>query len=147
MKIVFLEDVKGKGKRGEIKEVPTGFGHFLIKDKKAEEATTKVLNRLKREEDEKVEKYTIEKNKAQQLANKLDALKVITKVRVGENGRVFGSVASKQIIENLEHQHKIKLDKHDLHLNHPIQGLGEVDVTVKLHREVTGVIHILVEKE
>lgn len=147
MKVIFLADVKGKGKRGEIKEVPNGYGQFLIKNKQAEEANAKNINKLNREEDQKAQDYQAEVESAKKLAQVLDKKEVKISVKVGEHNRVFGSVSTKQIVEAFQKQHQIKLDKHHIHLDHPISAIGKSDVEVKLHREVTGVLHIVVEGE
>lgn len=147
MKVIFLADVKGKGKRGEIKEVPNGYGQFLIKNKQAEEANAKNINKLNREEDQKAQDYQAEVESAKKLAQVLDKKEVKISVKVGEHNRVFGSVSTKQIVEAFQKQHQIKLDKHHIHLDHPISAIGKSDVEVKLHREVTGVLHVVVEGE
>ncbi|MGL4662993.1 MAG: 50S ribosomal protein L9 [Culicoidibacterales bacterium] len=147
MKVIFLEDVKGKGKRGEIKEVPNGYGQFLIKNKQAEEANNKNINKLNREEDQKAEAYQNEIIAARELAKLLDKKEVKIAVKVGEHNRVFGSVSTKQIVEAYQKQHDIKLDKHNIHLEHPISAIGKTDVDVKLHKEVHGVLHVVVEGE
>ncbi|MGL4675446.1 MAG: 50S ribosomal protein L9, partial [Wohlfahrtiimonas sp.] len=69
------------------------------------------------------------------------------KVKTGDNNRVFGSVSTKQIVEAFQKQHQIKLDKHNIHLEHSIAAIGKTDVSVKLHKEVHGVLHIVVEGE
>lgn len=147
MKVIFLEDVKGKGKRGEIKEVPNGYGQFLIKNKQAEEANAKNINKLNREEEQKVVDYQNEIAEARALAKILDKKEVKIAVKVGDHNRVFGSVSSKQIVEAFQKQHQIKIDKHHIHLEHPISAIGKTDVDVKLHKEVQGVLHVVVEGE
>lgn len=147
MKVIFLEDVKGKGKRGEIKEVPNGYGQFLIKNKQAEEASSKNINKLNREEEQKEVDYQNEIVAARELATKLDKKEVKIGVKVGDHNRVFGSVSTKQIVEAFQKQHQIKLDKHNIHLEHPISAIGKTDVSVKLHKEVQGVLHVVVEGE
>lgn len=147
MKVIFREDVKGKGKRGEIKEVPNGYAQFLIKNNQAEEASSKNINKLKREEEEKVQHYQDEVEIAKQLAAKLAKIEVKIGVKTGDHNRVFGSVSTKQIVEAFQKQHGIKIDKHNIHLEHPISAIGKTEVEVKLHKEVLGKLNVVVEGE
>ncbi|MDF7637580.1 50S ribosomal protein L9 [Leuconostocaceae bacterium ESL0958] len=149
MKVVFLEDVKGRGKKGEIKDVPDGYANnFLIKNKKAEAATGKNLGAVKGRQ------KAAEKQAAEELADAKrlaaffedDQTVVEVKEKSGKDGRLFGAVSSKQIIKALADQYDVKVDKRKVLLDHPIQSMGYTDVPVKLHREVTANIRVHVSE-
>lgn len=148
MKVIFLKDVKGQGKKGEIKEVSEGYAtNFLFKQGLAAPATqgnVKTLEVQKQAEQKKKEK---EKADAQALAEKLKEITVEIKGKAGDGGRLFGSITTKQIAEELEKQKKIVIDKRKMHLDDPIRALGTVLVPVKLHPEVSGVLRVHVTEE
>ncbi|MDP4448572.1 50S ribosomal protein L9 [Staphylococcus hyicus] len=143
MKVIFTQDVKGKGKKGEVKDVPVGYANnFLIKNNYAVEATPGNLKKLEQQN------KRIEKDKQQELDDakalkaKLESLEVEVTAKSGESGKLFGSVSTKQIAEALNKQHGIKIDKRKMELSHGIQALGYTNVPVKLHKEVAGVIRV-----
>ena len=143
MKVIFTQDVKGKGKKGEVKEVPVGYANnFLIKNNYAVEATPGNLKKLEQQN------KRIEKDKQQELDDakalkaKLETLEVEVTAKSGESGKLFGSVSTKQIAEALNKQHGIKIDKRKMELSHGIQALGYTNVPVKLHKDVEGVIRV-----
>lgn len=148
MKVVFLKDLKGQGKKGEIKEVSEGYANnFLIARGYAAAATegaVKTLDNQKKAEQRRKEQ---EKEDAQKLGAKLDELTVQIKAKAGEGGRLFGAITSKQIAEVLEKQ-KIVIDKRKIVLDDPIRTLGVTKVPVKLHSEVTATlsVHVVEEK-
>lgn len=147
MKVVFLQDVKGKGKKGEIKDVSEGYArNYLLPNKLATEATkgaVSVVAGQKKSEEKKAQAVLEE---AKQLKVKLADLTVEVKTKSGEGGRVFGSVTSKQIAEGLKKMN-IKIDKRKIDLENPIRSLGYTNVPVKLHPEVTGTIKVHVIEE
>lgn len=148
MKVIFLKDVKGKAKKGDVKNVPDGYArNYLLKNNLAEEATSgnlKALNAKKKKQD----KLEIEeKENAIQLKDKLADLTVELEAKSGENGRLFGSITSKQIAEALNKQHGHKLDKRKIELDEPIRALGYTNVPVKLHPEVSGSVKVHVKEK
>lgn len=150
MKVIFLEDIKGKGKKGDVKNVADGYAqNFLIKNGLAKEATNSSVSALegqKKAEDKKAQEHLDEANK---LKDFLEAEKtvIIVNAKSGEDGRLFGSVTSKQIADQLNKQYKIKLDKRKIDLKEPIRALGFVKLEVRLHLEVTATltVHIVGE--
>ncbi|AVP35981.1 50S ribosomal protein L9 [Staphylococcus felis] len=143
MKVIFTQDVKGKGKKGEVKDVPVGYAkNFLLKQGVAVEATPGNLKQLeqKNKRIEKEKQQELEDAKA--LKEKLKELEVEVKAKSGEGGKLFGSVSTKQIAEALNDQHGIKLDKRKMDLPNGIHGLGYTNVPVKLHRDVEGTIRV-----
>ncbi|MGT2926457.1 50S ribosomal protein L9 [Streptococcus cuniculipharyngis] len=149
MKVVFLQDVKGKGKKGEVKEVPTGYAqNFLIKKNLAKEATSQALGELrgKQKSEEKAQAELLAQAKAtkEQLSQEDVLVKFVEKV--GPDGRTFGSITAKKIAEELESQFGIKVDKRHIQLEQPIRALGLIEVPVKLHKEVDGLIHLSIKQ-
>ncbi|WP_188455426.1 50S ribosomal protein L9 [Virgibacillus oceani] len=148
MKVIFLKDVKGKGKKGEVKNVSDGYArNYLLKNNLAEEATSgnmKALNAKKKKE-EKLEQA--EKDEAINLKDALADLTVELKAKSGDAGRLFGSITSKQIAEALEKAHGYKIDKRKIELDQPIRALGYTTVPVKLHPEVSGSVKVHVAEK
>lgn len=148
MKVIFLQDVKSKGEKGDVKNVSVGYArNFLLKNNLAEEATPgnlKALEIRKRKEDQREQK---EKDEAIALKDVLAAITVELKAKSGEGGRLFGSITNKQIAEALEKVHGYKIDRRKLELDQPIRALGHVSIPVKLHHEVLGSVKVHVTEE
>ncbi|HET7577828.1 MAG TPA: 50S ribosomal protein L9 [Bacillales bacterium] len=142
MKVIFLKDVKGKGKQGEVKNVSDGYArNYLFPKKLAEEATSGNLNALKVQQKKERQKAENEFEAAEALKEKIEKLTVEIKAKSGEGGRLFGSVTSKQIAEQLKKQ-KVKVDKRKIELDEPIRSLGYTKVPVKVHHDVTAVVNV-----
>ena len=150
MKVIFLEDVKGKGKKGEVKNVADGYAqNYLIKNGLAKEATNSSVSALqgqKKAEDKKAQEQLDEANKLKAFLEAEETV-IIVKAKSGEEGRLFGSVTSKQVADQLNKQYKVKLDKRKIDLKEPIRALGFVKLEVRLHLEVTATltVHIVGE--
>ena len=150
MKVIFLQDVKGKGKKGDVKEVPNGYAqNFLLKNNLAKEANKSSISQLagQKKAQEKQEAEILEEAKELQGFLEKEETVVELKAKAGEDGRLFGSIPSKQIAEGLNKQYKVKLDKRKIELNNPIRTLGYTNVPVKLHHEVTATIKVHVVAE
>ena len=148
MKVVFLQDVKGKGKKGEIKNVADGYAHnFLLKNKLAVEATPAALSALEGQKKKTEKEAAEELAAAKQLKEKLEQLTVELKAKSGNDGRLFGSVTTKQIAAQLEKSHGIKIDKRKMELEDAIRTLGYTNVPVKLHQEVVATLKVHVSEE
>lgn len=148
MKVILLEDVKALGKKGEIVNVNDGYArNFILPKKLGLEATGKNLNDLKLQKNnqEKIAKENLEA--AKKLAAELEAAKVELKIKVGEGGRVFGSVSSKEIAAAAKSQLKIDIDKKKIQQKEAIKSLGTHLVPVKLHPEVTAELKVIVKEE
>lgn len=143
MKVILLNDVKKLGKKGEIIEVADGYGrNYLIANKLAVMATTKSRERL---EEEKVQKKLNEKEmeqQAQELAKRLEGIMLEFHVKSGKEGRMFGSVSTKQIVEELNKKHGIHIDKRKILDTSPISNLGVTKVRVELFKNVIGTIQV-----
>ncbi|WP_409290858.1 50S ribosomal protein L9 [Peribacillus sp. SCS-26] len=148
MKVIFLKDVKGKGKKGEVKNVADGYAqNFLLKQGLAVEATNSAvatLNGQKKKEEKAAENQLQE---AIELKEKIEKLTVELTAKSGEGGRLFGSITSKQIAEELLKKHKIKIDKRKIELEDGIRTLGHTKVPVKLHNEVTATLTVAVKEQ
>ncbi len=146
MKVVFLEDVKGKGKKGEVKDVADGYANFLIKNRKAEEANAATISALKGQKKAEEKKQADELAAAQELKALLENDESIIKLsaKIGEDGRLFGSITTKQVAEALQKQHNVKLDKRKIELENPIRALGFTKMPVKIHPEVTAMLTVQV---
>ncbi|HFK5912829.1 TPA: 50S ribosomal protein L9 [Streptococcus pyogenes] len=147
MKVIFLADVKGKGKKGEIKEVPTGYAqNFLIKKNLAKEATSQSIGELKGKQkaEEKAQAEILAEAQAVKAVLDEDKTRVQFQEKVGPDGRTFGSITAKKISEELQKQFGVKLDKRHIVLDHPIRAIGLIEVPVKLHKEVTAEIKLAI---
>ena len=143
MKVIFTQDVKGKGKKGEVKDVPVGYANnFLIKKNYAVEATPGNLKQLEQQNKAAEAERQQEIDDAKQLKAQLADIEVEVSAKTGEGGKMFGSVSSKQIAEALKAQHDIKLDKRKMDLPNGIHALGYTNVPVKLDKEVEGTIRV-----
>ncbi|MRH44384.1 50S ribosomal protein L9 [Aquibacillus halophilus] len=148
MKVILMQDVKGKGKKGEVKNVSDGYArNYLLKNNLAIEATSGNVKALDAQKNKEQKMEQEEVNEANELKAKIESLTVELKVKSGEGGRLFGSVTSKQIAEELKKTHKIKMDKRKIELDNPIKSLGYTDVPVKIHPEVTGTIKVHLTEE
>ncbi|MFD2443673.1 50S ribosomal protein L9 [Bacillus sp. CGMCC 1.16607] len=147
MKVIFLKDVKGKGKKGEVKNVADGYAqNFLIKQGlavEANQAAVSTLNAQKKKE-EKVAAEELEE--AKKLKVELEKITVELTAKSGEGGRLFGSITTKQISDELQKKFNIKLDKRKMELNDAIRTLGFTKVPVKLHHEVTATLNVHVKE-
>jgi len=147
MKVILIKDLRGKGKKGDVIDVATGYGNFLLTNKTAIEATSENLHSIESEKERKdeVERKTLEESKT--LKEKIEKLPVKVYVKIGENGKLFGKISSKQISDQFKKQHGIEIDKRKITLNTDINVLGNHSVEIKLHRSVTAKIEVLVIEE
>ncbi|WP_273187840.1 50S ribosomal protein L9 [Dialister succinatiphilus] len=148
MKVVLLQDVKKMGKKGDVVEVSDGYGrNVLIRKGLGVEGTKANLNTAAQRQESKVFKDQVAADEAVIMAAQLKKVKVVIKVQCGEDGRIFGSVTGKDISEALEKQYKFKLEKKNIRLKNPIKTLGEYDVEVWVHQQVTSTVHVSVVAE
>ena len=148
MKVILLENVKSLGKKGEIVNVNDGYArNFILPKKLGVEATGKNLNDLKLQKNN--EKKVAQENldAAKELAAELSAGKVELAIKVGEGGRTFGSVSSKEIAVAVKDQMQLDIDKKKIQLKESIKSLGTHIVTVKLHPEVSAELKVVVNEE
>ena len=145
MKVILLADVKGQGKKNDVIEVSDGYGkNFLIPRKLAKVADAQSLNDVKVKEAAKQYRIETEKKEAREQAERLTAVLVKIPTSGGADGRLYGSVTSKDIVERLKADTGIEIDKRKLVLSDPIKAYGKYEVEVKLYTEITGKINVLV---
>ncbi|MFK9091738.1 50S ribosomal protein L9 [Bacillus salipaludis] len=145
MKVIFLKDVKGKGKKGEVKNVADGYAHnFLIKQGLAVEANNASISSLDAQKKKEEKQAAEELAEAKKLKEVLDKITVGLTAKAGEGGRLFGSITTKQVAEELQKKHGIKIDKRKMELTDAIRTLGHTKVPVKLHHEVTATLTVSV---
>lgn len=147
MKVIFLQDVKGQGKKGEIKELSEGYvRNFLLPKnlvKIASDGNVKTLEAQKKSEEKRKEQ---EKQDAVELGKKLEALNIQIKAKAGEGGRLFGAITSKQVAEALAAL-GYKIDKRKIELDDAIRTLGTTQISIKLHSAVKSTIKVQVVEE
>lgn len=143
MKVILMSDIKGVGKKDQIINASDGYArNFLFPKKLAVEANAENLGKLKGRNDSKQHKKDVEKNEAEQIAQKLEKITLTIEVKAGENGKIFGGVSTKEISEQLEKQHNIKIDKKKIELKETIKNLGTFNINAKLFEGINGNIKI-----
>lgn len=147
MKVILLQDVKALGKKGEVVNVNDGYAsNFILPKKLGVEANGKNLNDLKLQKNNEAKVAQEHLDAAKKLAEELKAGKVVLTMKVGEGGRTFGSVSSKEIAEAVKEQMHLEIDKKKIQLKEQIKTLGTHIVSVKLHPEVTAELNVSVKE-
>jgi ribosomal protein L9 len=147
MKVIFLQDVKGQGKKGEVKDVSEGYArNFLFPRGLAKEASQGNLKTLEVQKQSEARRKQQEKEEAEALGKRLDAMTVVIKAKAGDGGRLFGAITSKQVAEALAKE-GIDVDKRKIELDEPIRTLGVTKVPVKLHPQVRATLSVQVTEE
>lgn len=148
MKVILLQDVKGTGKKGEIKEVSDGYArNFLLKKKVAVEANNTNLKELDEKAKAKERKELIDFEEAVLLGKQMEGVNIEIFTKAGDGGRLFGSITSKEIAEQLKKQKNIDVDKRKILLDEPIRSLGSRFVEIKIHQKVTTKIRVDVKEK
>ena len=148
MKVILLKDVKGTGKKGEVKEVSDGYArNFLTKKGVAVEASQANMKELDEKEKSKERKALIEYEEAVLLGKQMEEINIQIEVKAGEGGRLFGSITSKEIAEQLKKQKNLDIDKRKILMDEPIRTLGSTFVEIKLHQKVTTKIRVDVKEK
>jgi len=145
MEVILKEDVAKLGSRGDVVKVAEGYGrNFLLPRKLAIEANA--ANRAEQMKAAAVRRSAKEKGEAESLAKQFEGLSVSFHRRAGENEQLFGSVTSSDIAEALEKK-SFHIDRRKIQLHEPLKAVGEFDVPVKLHKDVTAHVKVIIEKE
>ena len=146
MKVILLQDVKGKGKKGQMIEVSDGYArNYMLPRKIAMEATTDAVNTMRMNDKATAERIAREKAEALATANKLREMTVVVKAKGGGQGRLFGAVTNAEIAAALE-KAGVKLDKRKIVLNENIKNEGTYTVTCKLGYEITAPLSVKIEE-
>ena len=145
MKVVLIQDVKGTGKAGDTKDVADGYArNFLIPRKLAQPATRGAEAQVERQKVTAVQREERELGEARALAARLEAAQVVLKLRAGKDGKLFGAVTNADVASALKQQHAITLDRRKIEFDEPVKAMGPGTAHVKLHREVTARIPLMV---
>ncbi|MBR2328781.1 MAG: 50S ribosomal protein L9 [Clostridia bacterium] len=145
MKVILQQDVKGQGKKGELKEVSDGYArNFLFPKKLAVEATADNINTMKLQEKAKQAQIAKEKAEAKENAEKLKECTVKISAKAGNNGKLFGAVTSKEISDALAAQFNIDIEKNKIVQAEPIKTYGSFEVKVKLGHEISTTLKVMV---
>ena len=147
MKVILLQDVKGKGKKGQMLEVSDGYArNFMLPRKLAIEATTDAVNTMRMNDKAAAEKAAKERAEALEISKKLKAMSLIVKAKGGGAGRLFGSVTNQEIADALKAQSGITLDKRKIVIADPIKNVGTYTVQCKLGYEITAPLSVKIEE-
>lgn len=145
MKVIFNQDVRGQGRKGEMKEVSIGYArNYLIPRGLASEATPDAINAFKLKEKAKAAQAAREKAEAESNAKKLEGVQIVIRAKAGSNGKLFGAVTSEAISKALKEQFDIDIEKNKIVQAEPIKAYGGYTVKAKLGYEVNGAINLLV---
>lgn len=148
MKVILLQDIKSLGKKGDIVETAEGYGrNYLLPRKLAKEANAANLNQAKQDKATAAHRAAQQKDEAVVLGVQVQKVVVHLKVRLGDNGKMFGSVTSKDVAEALIKQTGIQIDRRKVELKTAVKGLGEYTAVAKLHPDVTAEFKVVVEAE
>ena len=147
MKVILQQDIKGKGKRGQMIEVSDGYArNYMLPRKLAIEATAENVNTMRMNDKAQQEKRQREREEAFQIANRLKELTVTVYAKGGGAGRLFGSVTTQEIADALQKEHGIALDKRKIALDEAIKTVGTYTVKCKLGYEITGELKLKIEE-
>ena len=148
MEVILLEDVKSLGKKGQIVKINDGYArNYVLPKKLGLEATAKNLNDLKLQKARQAKEEAQELADAKALAVKIEEKAVTVSMKIGEGGRTFGAISTKEIAAEAKQQLGLDIDKKKMKLDEPIKTLGTHDVAVKLHKDVTATLKVkVVEK-
>jgi ribosomal protein L9 len=147
VKVILLEDVKGKGKKDQVIDVANGYGQFLVNQKKALLATDENLAVLEKQKQEALEENQRHIALMKSLKNEIDGKKVTLKIQIGQDGKMFGAITTKQIVEAFEQEHHILIDKKKVELQSEINSVGIYTAFVTLHKDIKAQFEVhIVEK-
>ncbi len=148
MKVILKEDVKGLGNKESLVNVSDGYArNFLIPRGLAVEASSTNMNVMKTKKEAEKSKKDRELAQAKELAEKINKTVVTLKAKAGENGKLFGSITTKDIVDALKKEHSIDIDKKKLNVSDSIKALGTYDAEVKLYPGVSGKLTVKIEQE
>lgn len=148
MKVILNQDIKGHGKKGQLVEVSDGYArNYLLPRNLAKEATSTNINVMNSKNESEEHRRKVALEEAQALKEKMEAIEVVMTAKAGENGKLFGSVTSKDVAEALTAQHHIKLDKKKFVLPDGIKSIGTTTVDIKIHTGVVGKLKVVVKEQ
>ena len=147
MKIILIKDVKGRGKRGEIIEVQAGYGNYLLTNKFGIVASPENIKALEREKEEEKKEQLKELEEKKELKIRIESIELVLPAKIGAEGKMFGSITSKQIADAIKEKIGVDIDKRKIILENNITVLGTYEIKIQLHKEVTATVKVhVVEK-
>jgi large subunit ribosomal protein L9 len=147
MQVILNQDVKGQGKKGQMVNVSDGYArNYLLPRGLAKEATKSNINVMKGKAESLEYKIQTEKNEANEIVEKMKEIEVVLTAKAGDNGKLFGSITSKDVAEALTNQHHIKLDKKKFVMPDGIKSLGTTEIDVKVYTGITGKLKVVVKE-
>ena len=147
MKVILMQDVKGKGKKGQMIEVSDGYArNYMLPRKIAMEATTDAVNTMRMNDKAAAEKAAKERAEAMEISKKLREMTLVVTAKGGGAGRLFGSVTNQEIADALAKKTGIKLDKRKIVISDPIKNVGTYTVTCKLGYEISAPLTVKIEE-
>lgn len=148
MKVILTNDVKGQGKKGDVVNVSDGYArNYLFPNKLAIEASNKNLNEVKAKKAADARRKEEELEQAKLLAKKISGVEVLVRAKSGDQGKLFGSITSKDIADAALKQHKLKIDRKKIVLTEPIKSLGSFSLEVKVYPDVSASLNVKVIEE
>ena len=148
MKVILLTDVKGKGKKDQVLEVPDGYArNYLIAKKLAVVADAKAINELKNREVSRQHKYEVEKASALETAKQLESVTLVLRRKAGQDNKLYGAVTTKEIVEHLKQEYGIEVDKKKLSIDMSIKTFGTYKIKAKLFNDVSTTVTVQVVEE
>jgi len=148
VRVLLTKDVENIGHAGDVKEVADGYGrNFLLPRKLAVAAGRGAEAEAKRLRDVAVRRETKDRNEAQAVAHEIDNKTVVVRLKVGAEDKAFGSITNQDIAAALKAQHRVEIDRHKIDLKEPIKTLGEHQVALKLHRDVSAHVNVIVTQD
>ena len=148
MKVILLTDVKGQGKKDQMIEVSDGYArNFLFPKKLAKPADNQAVTELRNKQAAAQHKIDTERAAARAAAEKLAGIRLVLRVGASADGRLYGSVTTKEVAEKLASEFGITVDKRKITLNEPIKSYGSYELDVRLYNDVTGKIHLVVTEK
>ncbi|HEY0831052.1 MAG TPA: 50S ribosomal protein L9 [Candidatus Dormibacteraeota bacterium] len=148
MRVLLTKDVENVGRAGDVKDVADGYGrNFLLRRKLAVAAGRGAEAEAKRLRDAAVKRESKDRDAAQVVADEIDNKTVVVRLKVGAEDKAFGSITNQDIAQALKAQHRVEIDRHKIDLKEPIKTLGEHQVSLKLHRDVSAHVNVIVTQD
>ena len=148
MRVLLMKDVENIGRAGDVKDVADGYGrNFLLPRKLAVAAGKGAEDEARRLRDAASKRESKERNEAQAVADEIDNKTVVVRLKVGAEDKAFGSITNQDVAAALKAQHRVEIDRHKIDLKEPIRTLGEHQVSLKLHRDVSAHVNVIVTQD
>ncbi len=148
MRVLLTKDVENVGRAGDVKEVADGYGrNYLLRRRLAVPAGRGAEAEAKRLRDAATKRETKERVEAQAVADQIDNKTVVVRLKVGAEDKAFGSITNQDIAAAIKAQHRVEIDRHKIDLKEPIKTLGEHQVSLRMHRDVSAHVNVIVTQD